>query len=475
MASARSRKRTPKLPDRMAKQLQTGETINHTAAKQYVSERFPSGKWLAEVRRMEKGRLHRYPRKAFGTAQEALAYILSTRTAGKDGPTVRLAGEKTVTDLYREWKRHAWKNISERTKEEQERRWRLHIEPYWGSWTLSQVRPLAAQEWLTEEEERLGEQGKGHGLAQLEKVRIQLHGMFRFAAKTEFGGFERANPFDGLEARQRPRRSLITIESQHFAPILRAADLLAREGFVTRGALVVPWIVEMFATALLSGLRHGEVMALKGDRLDFANGAIRVDRALRRNAQDYDEALGRPSGPVLRQAVGLPKGDRLREVPMSDQLGTLLRKVIADRGNTSGLLWPGANGRPKEENRFNTSFRTLCRWLDVLAKAVPLSTCQGGVPNLTRWSRLNAIIEEMHACPELRIPDIFDLMDFRDTRNSFSSYLNEVAVPHATHQQIMGHGSTSDVTLSYYTRVTSIAFKRARLAIAEGWSPHPEP
>ncbi|MDO8655497.1 MAG: hypothetical protein Q7R48_03790, partial [bacterium] len=55
------------LPERIRKQLQTGEIIYHGTNKQYVSKRFPNGKWVAEIRRVEKGRLKRYPRKAFAT------------------------------------------------------------------------------------------------------------------------------------------------------------------------------------------------------------------------------------------------------------------------------------------------------------------------------------------------------------------------------------------------------------------------
>jgi integrase len=462
------------LSDRIRRQLQTGEIIYHSIAKEHVSNRFPQGKWVAEVRRVEKGRLKRYPRHAYGTPQEALQYIVTTRPGAKGTtPAVRMANEKTVGELYEEWRRHGWKNISTRTKDERERRWRLHIHPYWAGWTLSQVRRRAAQEWLTEAEESIeaGEAGT-LGLAQLREVRLDLHAMFKFAVRNEFGDYDRANPFEDLEAKVQPPRALITIESQHFAPILHAADLLSRPGFVTDAGPVVPWVAQMFATSLLSGLRRGEAMAFMWDRIDWANGAIRVDRAMRRKAQDINERTGVPSGPVLRQAVNFPKGDRLREVPMSDQLIAILQPLYEQRKmNPTGrpFIWPGETDSLKEDTRVQLAFRNLCKWLDFLAKAVPLQATNTVEPALTRWSRVNEIARLMVKNPGLRIPDVFDRLDYRDTRNSFSSYLNELGLPQATHQQIMGHGPIG-VTGTFYTRVTSKAFQDAREKISSGWS-----
>ena len=228
----------------------------------------------------------------------------------------------------------------------------------------------------------------------------------------------------------------------------------------------------MFATSLLAGLRRGEATALMWDRLDWKNGAIRIDRALRRQAQDIDERTGAPSGPILRQAVNFPKGDRVREVPMSDQLIHILRPQYDQRDTTPAarpFVWPSEGGGLKEDTRVRNAFQNLCKWLDILAKAAPIAQEDRIVFKRTRWSRVNEILLAMIENPALRIPDVFDRLDYRDTRNSFSSYLNELSLPHATHQQIMGHGP-KDVTGTYYTRVTSRAFQEARQKISSGWS-----
>ncbi|MDO8655353.1 MAG: hypothetical protein Q7R48_02955, partial [bacterium] len=447
--------------------LQTGEIIYHGTNKQYVSKRFPNGKWVAEIRRVEKGRLKRYPRKAFATPQEALAYVVMTRPSPRgSASTVRRASEPTISNLYEEWRRHAWKNIANRTKAERERRWRLHIQPFWGGWTVSQVSRRAAQEWLTEAED-----ANEPKPAQLIEIRIDLHSMFKFAIRTEFADFERANPFEGLEAKTRPKRALVTIESQDFGPILHAADLLSREGFVTSHGLVVPWIVQMFAVSLLAGLRRGEVIALMHDRIDWDNGAIRVDRAMRREAQEIDERLGVPVGPILRFAVNLPKGDRIREVPLSDQLAAILSPLCQHRHAAEAqhaFLWPEAGGRMKDDSRVQRAFGNFRKWMSLLAKAAPNNGKE--LPDLprSRWSRINAIVELLRCNPGNRIPDIFDRLDYRDSRNSFSSYLNELGIPQATHQQIMGHGP-KDVTGTFYTRITSRAFQDARSRLSAGW------
>ncbi len=309
------------------------------------------------------------------------------------------------------------------------------------------------------------------GLAQLTEIRLDLHAMFKFAIKSEFDDFDRSNPFQELEFITQPKRNLITIESQHFAPILRAADLLSRDNYVTEGGLVVPWIVTMFATSLLAGLRRGEARALMWDRIDWDNGAIRIDRAMRRGSKDINERTGAYEGEVLRMAVGLPKGDKIREVPLSDQLRAILEPLYEARDkDVQGrpFVFPNEFGGMREDTRVHNAFKNLCKWMHELVKDVPMNAKPDRELPRSRWSRFNAVAAEMLESPEFRLPDIFDRLDYRDSRNSFSSYLNELGIPQATHQQIMGHGA-HDVTGTFYTRITSRAFQDARERMSLGW------
>ncbi len=450
------------LPERIRRELQKGETIWHSLAACHVSKKFPTGKWLGVVRRDESGRLVKYPVKGFGTPQEALAYVKTLRPNANGRVASKRQGEPSVADLYDYVRLHSWKRLSERRKAGKESRWRLHIEPYWGTWALSQVTRKAAQTWITETEDRIKQSKvvskglKGHkhtlGLPGFQEVRTDLSQMFAMAADFDEAYGERRNPFANLSFEEVTKRAKVTLESHHFNPLL---DVCFR---LVEVQLATPWIVEMFATSLLGGLREGEVMALMANRIDWKHKMITVDRAFRLDAQDIDDETGLPTGPIIRMALGLPKNDKTRVVPMSDQLATILKPLCdgADLNSARPYLWPNKFGSMKEPNRFQKSWQTLRKRLDLLAK---LSD--------DRWSKFNAIVAELRDDEALRLPDVFHRMDYRDTRNTFASYANEAGVSQATREAILGH--LKGVTNLSYTDMTRRALDDAQERLSNGW------
>lgn len=465
------------VPERIRRELRSGETIYHSTMACHVSAKFPEGKWIAQVRREEKGKLVKHPVKGFGTPREALEYLKSLRPDAKG--RVQRAGEPTVADLYEFFKKHRQKRISEATKAGKESRWRLHIEPAWGDWPLSKVTKRAAQEWITEIEAQI-ESGtymsdsgspQAFGLGQLEKVRTDLHALFECLDSFSPEYEDRKNPFAGLDFRVRPPRVKSTIESQHFAAVCHACGRFIELG------LAAEWVTQMFMVSLLSGLREGEVAALCRDQLDFKNGAIVVDRAMRRTSRAIDPRTRLEAGPVLRQAMNLPKGGthgnpKARIVPMSDQLAAILRP-IAERRRTTGaewdLLWPSDAGTIREMALFRNVWRNLVKRLNEVAALAPLENDGGpwpDIPKLRGWTH-NPVIEEARADVKLRLPNVFGGIDFRDTRSSFASYMNEMNLSQATREHILGHAN--GLTNWTYTEVTSKAFQDARRRISRGW------
>lgn len=461
------------LPDRVRRELRTGETIYHSAIPCHVSSKYPEGKWIAQVRRVDGRKLVKYPVRGFGTPSEALAYIKTLRPDAAGRVNVVRPGEPTVAMLYEYVCCQRQKRITETTKTGKESRWRLHIEPEWGHCPISQVTRRAAQEWVTTVEQRIerGEAGT-LGLGQFEKVRTDLHSLFEslgsFAPEYE----DRKNPFSGLDFSPRPPRHKVTLESQYFPAIHLACHCLAAEGLCTE------WIAQMFLTALLAGLREGEVLGLCRDQLDFKNGAILVDRAMRRKSRAIDRRTRLEGGEVLRQAMHLPKrgnaiNNKTRLVPMSKQLADILRPVASTNSTTRAewdLLWPGETGKIKEIMRFRRAWETLRSRLHEIATLAPIEGDGEwpAVPKRQGWQR-NPIVDAARQNPVLRLPNLFGEIDFRDTRNSFASYMNEVGISQASREHILGHSGGNPLTNTVYTVVTSGAFQDARRRLTRGW------
>lgn len=460
------------LPDPIRRELRKGETIYHSTLPCHVSAKNPEGKWIAQVRREEKGKLVKYPVKGYATPREALNHIKSLRPDDKGRVAVVKPGEPKVRDLYEYAKKHRQKRLTENTKAGRESRWRLYIEPEWADVPLSKVTRRAAQEWITSMENSIlsGESGS-LGIGQFEKVRTDLHWMFEALPSFSSDYEDRRNPFADLDFLPRMPRVKVTIESQHFAAIEYACRRYVKDGLCTQ------WIAEVFLTSLWSGLREGEVLALCRDQLDFKNGAILVDRALRRKSRAIDRKTRMETGPVLRQAMHLPKGgsptnDKTRVVPMTDQLMKLLKRASEREGVAEAewnLLWPAENGNLKEIRRFQTAWATLRERLHELATLAPLEgegEAWPDVPKRPGWI-VNPLVQEARVDPKLRLPNIFSEIDFRDTRNSFASYMNEVGLSQATREHILGHGG--GLTNMVYTVVTSSAFQDARRRLTRGW------
>lgn len=474
MAPVAETRNTKSLPDRIHRELRKGETIYHSTLPCHVSNKYPEGKWIAQVRRDDaRGKLVKYPVKGFGTPREALDYIVSLRPNAQGKVYAARQGEPTVAALYEFVMTHRQKKVSEATKKGKASRWRLYIEPDWADCPISQVTRRAAQEWITEVEAKIANGEAGTlGIPQFEKVRNDLHSMFECVGDFSHDYEDRKNPFAGLDFTPRTPRVQVTIESQHFSAILYACEFFIEEELCTR------WIAEQFLTGLFSGMREGEIFALCVDQVDFDRGAIFVDRALRRDHRAIDPKTRLEFGPVLDQAMNYPKKgsatiNKTRVIPMSDQLAAILREAIENRQvkPTGGwdLIWPNRNGEFREYTRFRTAWATLTKRLGEVATFAPLAGAAGlwpEVPKQRGWKR-NSMINIARKNSKLRLPDIFTDIDFRDTRNSFSSYMNEIGVPQATREKIMGHAG--GLTNTVYTEVTSGAFQDARKRLTEGW------
>jgi integrase len=405
--------------------------------------------------------LVKYPVKAFGMPQLALAYAKSLRPDERGKVYAAAQGETTVSELYAYISKNLWTSIGPKRQELKDSRWRLHLAPYWGSWAISEVTKRAAQEWVGETEAAIaaGKAGK-LGLPQFNECRLDMHGMFEALDSFDERFADKKNPFAGLAFKARETRAHICIESGHFAAVEYACRSLVEAGLAT------DWVTAQFLTSLFGGLRLGEVMALCRDQLDFANGIIRVDRAMREKDREIldprkKDAKGRmiPAGEVKRMAINLPKGDKIRLVPMSDQLAAILRPFY-DQPKVAGakwdLLFPSAKGDLREETRQAHGFGTLCKRLDEIAK----QECKGG-----RGWPANPVLDEFE---EGALPDIWDVIVFRDTRNSFATYAEEVGIPQATREAILGHGAKG-VTNRFYTDITSKLLQDARSLLSNGW------
>lgn len=96
----------------------------------------------------------------------------------------------------------------------------------------------------------------------------------------------------------------------------------------------------------LAGLRLSEQMALTAEQVDFAQGVIVIDRAIK-------------LGPTGRQEVGLPKGDKTRLVALCPTLADLLKPVVSD---SNGYLFSAESAdKPKMKKVVYSTWKRILK------------------------------------------------------------------------------------------------------------------
>ena len=96
----------------------------------------------------------------------------------------------------------------------------------------------------------------------------------------------------------------------------------------------------------LAGLRLSEQMALTAEQVDFAQGVIVIDRAIK-------------LGPTGCQEIGLPKGDKTRLVALCPTLADLLKPVVAD---SDGYLFSAESAnKPKMKKVVYSTWKRILK------------------------------------------------------------------------------------------------------------------
>jgi integrase len=230
--------------------------------------------------------------RSFPTKEQAelhFATVQLQRARGELRPPARI----TFGEALDEWLRHgeherSLKPSTVRDYKSAAERW---LRPAFGTLRLEQVTAPVIEEWrgrmMARTKERLPRR-------QAAKVTAILHGVFERARKAY--GFPR-NPVDDVERLEVAYSGRFDFYSpEEVRSLVRAATS-------DQDAAI-------FLTASFTGLRLGEVLALRVRNLDFTAEAIRVEENL-----------------VARE-LGTPKSGRMRSVPMVPDVAQALARLL---------------------------------------------------------------------------------------------------------------------------------------------------
>jgi integrase len=292
------------------------------------------------------------------TAQAALEAILTDARRGTLASLVRTGA--TVRDACEEWFRHARDERAVKPGTLREYRSVLdkHLIPAFGDEPVEQVTTEQVERWRSE----LLADGK-LSRRTISKLLTNLHGVFE-RARRAYG--LRSNPVTDVE------RHTIRYDSGRFdfySPEEVHAIVRAAES-EQDGSLIL--------TAAFTGLRRGELVALRWRDVDFPGDAIRVRASF-------------SHGHLVT-----PKSGKVRSVPMVPAVAQALAKLAASYGDLPGedaLVFPGEAGDYLDASalrrRFVKAVRTAgvreLRFHDLRHTFGSLAISKASVVDLQSW------------------------------------------------------------------------------------------
>jgi len=242
------------------------------------------------------------------TAQAELEALLTDARRGTLAALVERTGA-TFADAAAEWLRHGEheRGVKPSTLAEYRSTVRTHLVPAFGDRPLEQITTAEIEAWRSR---FIAERAPSRRT--VNKVMTILHGVFE-RARRAYG--LRANPVADVE--RRPERYSGTFDfysPEEVLALVRAADS-------EQDAAI-------FLTAAFTGLRRGELIALRIRDADFASEAIRVRAS-------YSSS-----------ALTTPKSGKVRVVPMVEEVAAALAKLLQRERFTGDddLVFPGADG-----------------------------------------------------------------------------------------------------------------------------------
>lgn len=244
-----------------------------------------------------------------GKTRQQVAEKLTKAMSNRDGGFVFDAGAMTVGEYLDRWLKDVEGTVRESTHVRYEYAIRPHIKPALGNIKLKDLTPAHAR-WFYRD--RLD---SGLAPASVHKLHVVLHKALKAAVSD---GLIPRNAVAGLKLPKLTREEIDPLsreEARHLLDAVRGDRLEA-----------------LYVLALNTGMRQGELLALKWDDVDLEGGLLRVRRTLTKAGKTY--VTGEPKTTKSRRAIRLTTG-------AADALRNHLSRQLEEMEHMGSLYQPG--------------------------------------------------------------------------------------------------------------------------------------
>lgn len=348
----------------------------------------------------------------FEKVADAEAFDLSVRSAVAQGTYVDPNAGKVTFAAYAE----SWletQTFGESTRETVESRLKTQILPVLGGRELRSIRPSGIQAFIR------GMQLAGRAPGYIENVVNILSTIFNAAVD------------DGLP-KNPCKASSVSVPS---GPTKKVVPWTMPRVLAVADALLDPYEATVYAGYGL-GIRQGEILGLAEDDIDWLRFNVHVCRQVR----------------IVRRTLVFapPKGNKDRDIPLSDETSLRLAAHVKQHGTTKVTLpWLVPEGKPVTASLMFTNERGAIHrgWFNSMVW-IPALVAAGVVKPFRKGEyREDARVHGMHVL-----------------RHTFASALLSNGVDIRTLAEYLGH-TDPGFTLRTYTHLMPSAEARARAAI----------
>jgi len=271
-----------------------------------------------------------------GKTRQECARKLTKAMSDRDGGLVFDAGSLTVGEYLNRWLKDVKDTVRESTYERNDQLVRLHIRPALGRIKLKAL-TIAHARWFYRE--RLN---SGLAPATVHKIHIVLHKALKAAVAD---GLTPRNVAAGLKLPRITREEIDPLSPEETRRLLDAAS--------------GDRLQALYVLAIATGLRQGELLALKWEDVDLERGVLRVRRTLTRVGGKV--SLGEPKTKNSRRSVNLTaaalqavQSHLSRQLEEMERMGSLYRPgSLVFANEVGGIINPS--------NLRNRSFARLLK------------------------------------------------------------------------------------------------------------------
>jgi integrase len=289
---------------------------------------YPDGRmtWRARYPDPTRGGKKQIERQ-FGTRREAEKWLTSQKAAIQRGEHIDPRDNHRLFEQVAEAWRATWLDLEPKTKAGYQAILRRHVLPRWNGVRIGAVTPEAIQEWVNE-------LSTGRQPNTVRRIYSVLRAVLKVAVERRY---LLANPCDAVRL---PRAPAVTTDQRM---ILTAAEVTALANAITPRYRVLVY------AAAYTGLRAGELGALRRRDVDLLHGTLNVERALK----DVDgRHIFGPTKTAKARRVGMP---RFLIDMFSEHLATL-------DGGPDALVFRSPDGGPlRHHNMYVREFKPAVR------------------------------------------------------------------------------------------------------------------